>query len=395
MNQLGAVQAAGKEKEIDSCLIRLSVIKKAILRDELLLNQLKGIPFSDISIGGLLGLLNSIAGLRIVNLEITGVQEVFAPDVSGCLLSVSIRLEISGHTLLDFSNLVSISLELTTRVKYSFINFQSGSFDFFFHECGADFGGIKISLLGITLTTTLVDTIRNSLIADINLILCGVVQTVFNLVKSLFLDTVNVAFPLGPFATLRFMLGSLPVVSDGYTNINLYINVEVPGQGILSIPDLAGSINVPPLGNFKHVHAFHPALINILLFIFAPKDSFELPCTPDKFSGADDLRNAILVVVPLENQAIVSAGVLNFRISTEMYPEADFGPNGIVITLTAKIEFFIRNADGSTYFVLVMRSRVTLGAVLSFVNGKVIFVASITGNALELISSDARINDVS
>ncbi|XP_072852599.2 uncharacterized protein LOC110090902 [Pogona vitticeps] len=191
------------------------------------------------------------------------------------------------------------------------------------------------------------------------------------------------------------MLGSLPVVSDGYTNINLYINVEVPGQGILSIPDLAGSINVPPLGNFKHVHAFHPALINILLFIFAPKDSFELPCTPDKFSGADDLRNAILLVVPLENQAIVSAGVLNIRISTEMYPEAVFGPNGIVITVTAKIEFFIRNADGSTYSVLVVRSRVALGAVLSFVNGRVIFVVSITGNALELIYSDARISDVS
>nr|XP_020670439.1 uncharacterized protein LOC110090901 [Pogona vitticeps] len=147
------------------------------------------------------------------------------------------------------------------------------------------------------------------------------------------------------------------------------------------------------MDKFKHCQFFHPELFNIVLSVLVPNEPQELSCAPNKFSGADELRSAILALVLSKNQGIISVGALHIRISIEANPTVVFGPNGIVITATLKVEFFIRNADGSTYFVLVVRSRVTLSAVLSFVKGRLIFVASVTGNALELISSDAGVSD--
>ncbi|XP_078248381.1 BPI fold-containing family B member 3 [Pogona vitticeps] len=365
-------------------------IISAMLHDGLLLNHLKGISLSDVNFGELLDQANSITGLRIGNLEVTSYEGALVP--SGLDVSLSVCLNIIGHTLLDPSNLVSLSLEVTFRVKYERTNFQNGSLDIIFHECGANFGAITTTLLSSTLSASLLDKIQDSIIADINLQICGVLKTVIYLAKDFLFNSIN-ALPLGPYATLRCTMARLPSVSDTFTAVDVYIDVEVPGQGILSIPDSASSINPPCLANFKSCQSFHPELFNIVLSVLAPKEPQELSCTPDKFSGADELRSAILALVLSKNQGIVSAGVLNIRISTEANPAIVFGPNGIVITAALKVEFFIRNADGSTYFVLVMRSRVTLSAVLSFVNGKVIFMASITGNALELISSDAGASD--
>ncbi|KAJ7332329.1 hypothetical protein JRQ81_014509 [Phrynocephalus forsythii] len=60
------------------------------------------------------------------------------------------------------------------------------------------------------------------------------------------------------------------------------IDVEVPDQGMLSIPDSAGYIRAPPLNNFTVCQVFHPELFNILLSVLAPKDRKELSCIPDQ-----------------------------------------------------------------------------------------------------------------
>uniref|UniRef100_A0ABM5G4M2 BPI fold-containing family B member 3-like n=1 Tax=Pogona vitticeps TaxID=103695 RepID=A0ABM5G4M2_9SAUR len=376
----------------------LKVFTGAILKNGSLLNHLKGIVLSNVNTGGLFGPLKAkqkhgITELKIVNLKFVHHRLVLMPAITGAELSLAVQLDIIGCTLPDLSNLVSISLQVTFRVQYGLADFQNNSFGIAFHKCGAEAGAIKITLLGSTISPSLLVATRKVLIDDINRQICAVLKTPYDLAVAHLVGTLNVPLSLGPYATLRCSLARMPLVCDTFAVLDLFIDVEVPGKGNLSIPDSAGSINLPPRDKFKHCQSFHPELFNILLSVLAPNEPQELSCTLDKFSGADELRSAILALVLSKNQGIVSVGALHIRISIEANPTVVFGPNDIVITATLKVEFFIRNADGSIYFVLVVRSRVTLGAVLSFVNGRLIFVASVTGNALELISSDAGVSD--
>ena len=102
-----------------------------------------------------------------------------------------------------------------------------------------------------------------------------------------------------------------------------------------------------------------------------------------------------MFLFPFQSQANVPARVLSIRISLEGDPRIVFRTEGIVISATLRVEFFIRKEDGSVFSLLIVRNNVTFSAVLSVVNGRLIFVASVTSNALVLVSSDAGISDVS
>ncbi|XP_042321462.1 BPI fold-containing family B member 4-like [Sceloporus undulatus] len=380
------IRSVFSNTEINKVLI--SVLKQ----NDLLGNHLKAITLSDIDLGGLLSLTGKIAGLKVSSAQITGSAVVLLPDKIN--VTISVHVEITGSALLLTTSAVSISLDLSLRVIYGFENFSDGFLDVKFYECANAYGAIDIQVLGISLPLSAITTIQNSIIADLNLQLCPILKVVFDVAKVVLLNTLNVVFPLGIYGNVKIQLASLPALLDAYVGIDLYVDLQVAGT-IISIPSVALSIGVPLLHNYKHCQAIHPGVVNIVLSVISPKQPVELSCTPDKYSKADELRNAILALIPAGSSAIISANTLYLRIFLLVDPVIEFKATGAIVFAKVQVEVFVKNADGSVLSVLVVSSNLKLAAAISVVSSKLKIVLSISGNPLLLVSSGVGIIDVS
>ncbi|XP_034275304.2 uncharacterized protein LOC117666652 [Pantherophis guttatus] len=388
-----------------------SVVGSQLKKDGLLQNQLKKIALEDIQLPGLLGLLK-INGLNIADVVLTTHKLNYVPGLRGAEMITGIRLSIGGSLgilgdgectftvcvslprLAGIPTLIKISVEFQSSVKLELTDYQAGSLRVIFRECNLLFGDITIEILSVNLTPTALNIIKNSIIGNINVQICNILQIVINVVRDRLLDTMNVVIPFEPFGSLRCQLASLPNTIDSILWLHLFVDFDIGGQGLLSIPDSAPDIILPPLEKYRYCQCVHAAVLNIFLSVVLRIQPQEFSCTPSVFSRADELRAAILALIP-DPPPFISSAILYFRISLLQSPVLQLGNGFAIVKVSAQIEFFVKNSDGSRTSIVILQTSLSLSATFSVTKGYLYTSLSISSHNVALISSALGITDVS
>ncbi|XP_070797248.1 BPI fold-containing family B member 4-like [Pituophis catenifer annectens] len=353
-----------------------SVVGSQLKKDGLLQNQLKKIALEDIQLSGLLGLIN-INGLNIADVVLTTHKLNYVPGLRGAEMITGIRLSIGGSLLAGIPSLIKISVEFQSSVKFELTDYQAGSLRVIFRECNILFGDITIEILSVNLTPTALNTIKNSIIGNINIQICNILQIAVDVVRDRLLDTMNVVIPFEPFGSLRCQLASLPNIIDNILWLHLFVDFDIRGQGLLSIPDSAPDIILPPLEKYRYCQCVHAAVFNIFLSVVLRIQPQEFSCTPN---------------VP---PPFISSAILYFRISLLQSPVLHLGNGFAIVEVSAQIEFFVKNSDGSRTSIVILQTSLSLSATFSVTNGYLRASLSISGHKVALISSALGITDVS
>ncbi|XP_062835260.1 BPI fold-containing family B member 4 [Anolis carolinensis] len=370
------------------------VVTDTLTKNGLLENNLKNLGLSDIPLGGLLGLLGNIVGLKPDKAVITGSVVVLLNEKAEVHLSV--RLDISGNAILPLSSIITISVDANVKFAVEIKNFSDGKFDFVISACEVTLGAIDVKLLGGLLTLPQISTIQKSLTADLLKQTCAIVNNVYAAAHQILLNSLNVALPLGNYGNLKFQLAALPSITPTYVGIDLIVAFQYAASGVnVSIPDTAVSIAVPSLDNNGFCLSISPAAMNILLYVVTPKVPLELINSLTTFSKAEELKNTLLALVPPGVLPDLPTSDLSLKITIGASPVIAFDTTGGNVTLIADVEILSKKADGSKVSVVAVRCRISLKATISLVNGKLILGLSLSKNMFTLVSSGAGITDIS
>ncbi|XP_067323220.1 BPI fold-containing family B member 3-like [Anolis sagrei] len=363
-------------------------------KNGLLENHFKSLGLSDIRLGGLLGLVGSIFGFKGDNIVLNSVAILF---LDGKVEEhFSIHLGATSNVIFPLSSLITTSIDLCVKFVVGLTNFSEGQFDVIIHSCGITLEAIDIKLLGGLLTLSVISTIQQSLTEDLQQLLCPIAKNIYNEAKLIWLNSANVVLPVGAFGNLKFQLAALPLIKPGYVGIDLSVVFQYKTSGeIVSIPDTAVSIAMPSLDNHGFCVSICSSAINILLHVVTPRVPLELSNSPTVFSKAEELKDALLALVPSRVSDAFPKSDLSLEITIGTSPTIAFSTTGATVTLIANIQILGKKADGSRVSLVVVRCNVSSKAIIALVNNKVTLGLSLSKNVVVLVSSGAGITDVS
>ncbi|XP_070600367.1 BPI fold-containing family B member 3-like [Erythrolamprus reginae] len=372
-----------------------TVVDRQLKVDGILHRLLKKTALADIPFPGALGLLK-INKLNVADVEITPHKLIYVPGLRGAEVISGIRVSIGGSLLGGITSGIKITIEFQSRIKFEIVDYNAntGHVSLTFRECNILFGDVSIEILSLNLTPTALTSIKNSIMGNINRQICKFLTDSINGVSDRFLDTMNVVLPFEPFGSLRCLMASLPEISNNTIWLRVFVDFDIKGQGLLSVPDSAPDIILPPLDKYGHCQCLHAAVLNLYLSVVLRIEPREYSCTPNVFSGADELRAAILALIPSPPPSL-SSGILYFRISLLASPVIQFGKDIASVEISVQIEFFVKNQDGSTTSVVILKESLILSATFSVTKGYLYASLSISSHKTALISSALGITDVS
>ncbi|XP_062835263.1 BPI fold-containing family B member 4-like [Anolis carolinensis] len=363
-------------------------------RDDLLWTSLKTLPFSDITLGSLLGIVGQILGLKATAVRNTGLTVVMTNEK--IKIKLSLEVDISGTLIIPLNSIINICAHLDINLSFGFGNYFDGKFDIVNFQCVPTVGSIELKLLSGLLPPLLIPKIQDSISSDLSKQICGSMNTVINALSNIWLATGNVLLPFGSFGDFTFKLAALPTITENYLEVTVYVYFRFAVSGVyIGIPDTDTSIALPVLGSHGCCLAIHPGTLNIALQGVIPKVPLEISNILEVFSKAEELKDVILALLPDEVLPNLAAGDLSFKITIGTNPLFAFDSTGATVTLSAKIEIFAKKADGSKISVVVVRCSISAKVAISVANSKLNLGLLLFSIALELESSSVGIIDVS
>ncbi|XP_063000407.1 BPI fold-containing family B member 2 [Elgaria multicarinata webbii] len=200
--------------------------------------------------------------------------------------------------------------------------------------------------------------------------------------------------PFGSYGTLKYQLADMPTVRDTFVEYDISADFELAEGGLISIPNDTVSISQPPIQNYSLCQSLHPAFLNMVMSVIGNIEPREFNCTPDAFSGAAGLKDAILALIPRGGSGINTTTVWYLNISLLEGPVIDFANKTAVGQLLVQIEVFIKNADGPPTSILSVRDSLKLTSMFSVMGHRLILTLSIDSHDLRLVSSSVGISEV-
>ncbi|XP_016853782.1 BPI fold-containing family B member 4 isoform X2 [Anolis carolinensis] len=358
--------------------------KETLTQDDLLANHLKGLTLLDIKYG-------NVVGLSIVNVNLPAVKVVLLDGAAE--VNLYINLIITGDALLKRpSGLLSISVDLHVRLIYRLENFLDSELDMKVFECAILFEAVDTKLYGDVLPPLLRTPLQQSLVTDLQQQICNILPIVFDQVEQIWTDGINEVISLGPYGNVMFQLAELPWITPKYLGINILVSFQLSESGIIiSIPKSAATIEVPSLDGHDYCVAFHPEVFNILLRVFVPKLPLELSNSPAVFSKAEELKKAIVALLPLWVLPDLPTHDFHLKIIIRASPRIVFDKNGSTVTLLLDVGVLAKKKDESQLSVAVLRCIVSLKATFSLVDAKLTVNLSLSKNVISLVTSGAGI----
>ncbi|KFQ02482.1 BPI fold-containing family B member 4, partial [Haliaeetus albicilla] len=270
-----------------------NVLSDAILQNGLLQQHLQGLVLPNImGEGGLLNSPTSITGLHLVKVQLPRLSVVLLPGI-GVQLTIAAKLELSGNCLVGLlSELIDISVDVNITANIKCTNFESGTVQVVIEDCLCVLGAIKIKLLSGLLSLSVNEIVLKQLTATLPGLLCPVVDIVVNLVNIQLLGTLNV----GAAGTIHYQLASLPFTSGLFLGLDLDGAVKQVGGSI--IPHDSSPSALPPLLDKLLVLGLRQSFLNAVLSLLIQIPPQTFTCTPEVFSGASRLQEAITTLVP-------------------------------------------------------------------------------------------------
>ncbi|PKU32455.1 bpi fold-containing family b member 4-like [Limosa lapponica baueri] len=352
------------------------VLSDAIIHNGLLQQHLQGLVLPNImGDGGLLSSPTSITGLHLVKVQLPKLSVVLLPGI-GVQLTIATKLELSGNCLVGLlSDLIDILVDVNITANIKCTNFESGTVQVVIEDCLCILGAIKIKILSGLLSLSVNDIVLNQLRATLPGLLCPVVDIVINLVNIQLMGTLNAVIPVGTAGTIHYQLASLPFTSGLFLGLDLDGAVKQVGGSI--IPHDSSASALPPLLDKLLVLGLRQSFLNAVLSLLIQIPPQTFPCSPEVFSGASRLQEAITTLAPGGCSSCRGTSPLVIKLTLSGNPLILLEENKATVELSVMIQLFVERLDGSILNLLLLKADLGLNALVSIAGGRLVLGLSL------------------
>ncbi|XP_025912605.1 BPI fold-containing family B member 4-like [Apteryx rowi] len=371
-----------------------NVLSGAILQNGLLQQHLQSLVLPNImDEGGLLNAPISITGLHLVKAQFPELSVMLLPGI-GVQMTIAAKLELRGNGLLGLlPEIIDIIADMSITANIKCTNYESGTVQVVIEDCLCIFGAIKVKLLSGLLSLSINDLVHNQLAGTLPGLLCSVINVVVNLVNIQLLGTLNAVIPVGTAGTIQYQLASLPFTSGLFLGLDLDGAVQQVGGSI--IPHDSSSSALPPLMDKLLVLGLRQSFLNAAVSLIIQKQSQTFICMPEAFSGAKQLREAVMTLVAARCSSCPRTDPLSIEIAFSGNPLFLLEVKKATINLSVMIQLFIQRLDGSVLSLLLLKADLGLSVRFSITGRRLLLAPSLSSIALSLESSDVGISNIS
>ncbi|NWT04070.1 BPIB4 protein, partial [Mionectes macconnelli] len=348
-----------------------NVLSDAIIHNGLLQQHLQGLVLPNImGEGGLLNSPTSITGLHLVQVRLPRLSVVLLPGI-GVQLTIGAKLQLSGKCLVGLlSELIDILVDVNITANIKCTNFESGTVQVVTEDCLCILGAIKIKVLSGLLTLSVNEMVLRQLTATLPALLCPVVDIVMNLVNIQLLGTLNAVIPVGTAGTIHYQLASIPYTSGKFLGLDL--DGVVKQVGGITIPHDSSPSALPPLMDRLLLLVMRQGFLNAILALLLRMPPQTFPCTPDVFSGANRLHEALWAVAPAGCSICRGTSPLSIKLTLGGNPLILLEENKASVELSVLIHVFLNRLDGSVLNLLLLKADLGLNVRVSIVGGRLV-----------------------
>ncbi|KFQ55791.1 BPI fold-containing family B member 4, partial [Pelecanus crispus] len=381
-----------------------NVLSDAILQNGLLQQHLQGLVLPNImGEGGLLNSPTSITGLHLVKVRLPKLSVVLLPGI-GVQLTIAAKLELSGNCLVGLlSELIDILVDVNITANIKCTNFESGTVQVVIEDCLCILGAIKIKLLSGLLSLSVNDIVLKQLTATLPGLLCPVVDIVVNLVNIQLLGTLNAVIPVGTAGTIHYRLASLGTIHCRLASLpftsGLFLGLDLDGAvkqvGGSIIPHDSSPSTLPPLLDKLLVLGLRQSFLNAVLSLLIQIPPQTFTCTPEVFSSASHLQEAVMTLVPAGCSTCRGTSPLTIKLTLSGNPLILLEEDKATVELSVIIDVSIKRLDGPVLNLLLLKADLSLNAHISIAGGRLVLGLSLGSISLSLESSDVGISNIS
>ncbi|NXU50508.1 BPIB4 protein, partial [Turnix velox] len=354
-----------------------SVLTDAIIEKGVLQRHLQGMVVPNImGNGGLLNSPTSITGLHLVK---TGAPKLWVTVLPGMGVHVAIttKLELRGNCLLGLvSDLLDILVDVTITANIKCTNFESGTAQVITEDCLCILGAIKVKLLSGLLSISVNDLVLSQLKVTLPSLLCRVIDIVMNLVSIQLLGTLNAVVAVGTSGTIHYHMASIPVAADWSLRIDLNGEVKKVGGSIIPHDSSASALPADRMDKLMVLalpESFLNSAVNLMVDI-APQT---FRCTPQVFSGATRLQEAITALTPSGCSSCRGNSPLSIKLTLAGNPLILLEDKKATLSLSVLIQIFTPGLDGSVLNVLLLKADLALNVRVSITAGRLVLSLSL------------------
>ncbi|NWU52424.1 BPIB4 protein, partial [Dromas ardeola] len=371
-----------------------NVLSDAIIQNGLLQQHLQGLVLPNIvGDAGLLNSPTSITGLHLVKSQLPKLSVVLLPGI-GVQLTIAAKLELSGNCLVGLlSDLIDILVDVNITANIKCTNFESGTVQVVIEDCLCVLGAIKVKILSGLLSLSVNEIVLNQLKATLPGLLCPVVDIVINLVNIQLMGTLNAVIPVGTAGTIHYQLASLPFTSGLFLGLDLDGAVKQVGGSI--IPHDSSASALPPLLDKLLVLGLRQSFLNAVLSLLIQIPPQTFTCTPEVFSGASHLQEAITTLAPAGCSTCRGTSPLSIKLALSGNPLILLEENKATVELSVMIQVFIQRLDGPILSLLLLKADLGLNVQVSIAGSRLVLGLSLGSTSLSLESSDVGISSIS
>ncbi|NWW95469.1 BPIB4 protein, partial [Rhynochetos jubatus] len=370
-----------------------NVLSDAILRNGLLQQHLQGLVLPNImGEGGLLNAPTSITGLHLVRVQLPKLSVVLLQG-NGVQLTIAAKLELSGKCLVGLlSELIDILVDVSITANIKCTNFESGTVQVVIEDCLCILGAVKVRLLSGLLSLSVNEIVLHQLTATLPALLCPVVDIVVNLVNIQLLGTLNAVIPVGTAGTIHYQLASLPFTSGLFLGLDLDGAVKQVGGSI--IPHDSSPSALPLLLNKLLILGLRQSFLSAILSLLIQIPPQTFTCTPEVFSGASRLQEAIMTLIQDGCSSCHGTGPLGVKLTLSGNPLILLEENKATVELSVMIQLFMKRLEGAILNLLLLKADLGLNVQVSITGGKLVLGLSLGSTSLSLESSDVGISNI-
>uniref|UniRef100_A0A8B9Z3J3 Lipid-binding serum glycoprotein N-terminal domain-containing protein n=1 Tax=Buteo japonicus TaxID=224669 RepID=A0A8B9Z3J3_9AVES len=320
-----------------------NVLSDAILQNGLLQQHLQGLVLPNImGEGGLLNSPTSITGLHLVKVRLPRLSVVLLPGI-GVQLTIAAKLELSGNCLVGLlSELIDILVDVNITANIKCTNFESGTVQVVIEDCLCVLVPVDLCFhLCFPLHAMGVERSHFCFVLQ----LCPVVDIVVNLVNIQLLGTLN-----GDLGMPRGFEGSV----QHPCHLSLQGAVKQVGGSI--IPHDSSPSALPPLLDKLLVLGLRQSFLNAVLSLLIQIPPQTFTCTPEVFSGASRLQEAITTLVPAGCSTCHGTSPLSIKLTLFGNPLILLEENKATVELSVMIQVFIKRLDGPILNLLLLKA---------------------------------------
>nr|XP_003227826.2 PREDICTED: bactericidal permeability-increasing protein [Anolis carolinensis] len=209
------------------------------------------------------------------------------------------------------------------------------------------------------------------------------------------LSTTNVILTMGKVATIEYRLASAPLITAKVFSVELNIFIRT-GSRIIAVPSRSIVYPVPSLKENDLCYGMTESAVNTIFFVLLQIPALEFMITPQIFSGADELTEAVAALFahtkcpkcPVKSPLKITITVVGDKLVVIESKKA-------TVKLVVEIAFYSKGPTGAFSSLFVLKVNIILSAQASVHDCLLYFTVRMLSIDVVLLHSDVGPIEVS